>query len=134
MNPDLIDAALSLVQILAQENDALRSFDLRYAASLTDGKARAIEAFVSAQTKQDRSKTAGPAQREAVIEMAARLRDLVAENRRLLERAIGVQQRVIGVVARAAPQALAAKNSRYSPDGSLAATRRMPAVALSARA
>lgn len=134
MNPDLITAAVSLVEIIAQENDALRSFDLRHAALLTDSKARAIEAFISAQAKQDRSKTTNPTQRESVLEMAARLRDLVAENRRLLERAIGVQQRVIGVVARAAPQALAAKNSRYSPDGSLATTRRMPAVALSARA
>jgi flagellar biosynthesis/type III secretory pathway chaperone len=134
MNPDLIDAALSLLQVIAQENEALRSFDLRHAASLTDGKARAIEAFIAAQIRQDRAKKTDPAQREAVLEMAARLRDLVAENRRLLERAISVQQRVIGVVARAAPQAIAAKNSRYRPDGSLAATRRMPAVALSARA
>jgi len=74
MNPDLIDAAVSLVEVIAQENDALRSFDLRHAASLTDSKARAIEAFISAQAKQDRSKTISPTQREAVVEMAARLR------------------------------------------------------------
>jgi|UniRef100_A0A8J4M662 flagellar biosynthesis/type III secretory pathway chaperone len=135
MNADLTDAAISLVQVLAQENDALRTLDLRHAASLTDAKARAIEAFSRAQSKQERRPTPlTPAQRTAIEEMAARLRDLVVENRRLLERAIGVQQRVIGVVARAAPHAIAAQNGRYGADGTLTARRKMPAVALSARA
>lgn len=135
MNADLTDAALSLVQVLAQENDALRTLDLRHAASLTDIKARAIEAFARAQSKQDRRPIpVTRAQRTAIEEMAARLRDLVIENRRLLERAISVQQKMIGVVARAAPQAMAAQNSRYGADGTLTERRGMPAVALSARA
>ena len=75
MNPDLIDASVSLVEVIAQENDALRSFDLRHAASLTDAKARAIEAFSRAQSKQDRRPTPlTPAQRTAIEEMAASVR------------------------------------------------------------
>ena len=46
-----------------------------------------------------------PAQRDAAERMARRLQALAQENKRLLERAIAVQGRVIGVIARAARRA-----------------------------
>ena len=70
-----------------------------------DAKARAVEAFLAAQAIAAAGATGALAadQRSAAEQLAARLRDLAQENRRLLEHAIAVQGRVIGLVARALP-------------------------------
>jgi flagellar biosynthesis/type III secretory pathway chaperone len=64
--------------------------------------------------------------------IAERLRVLAAENRVLLERALMVQQRIIGIVARAMQPA--APEFRYGANGGLAVAARARAFALSARA
>ena len=68
--------------------------------------------------------------------MARDLGDLSSENKRLLERALVVQGRVIASLARAVPRARAAIAGvrNYSADGRLTAARAGGAMALSARA
>ena len=125
MTSDLIEAAVGLADLLARENLALRSLDLAGAAAMFDGKKRALDAFVAAQEPGAARRPAGPAR-----EVAERLAALADENRALLERAIAVQGRVLGTLARAAKPAV----SRYGARGGPAFDDRRTAIALSARA
>ena len=91
-------------------------------------KTRAADAFVAAQAA---SHGALSGARPAMFE---RLRDLVEENQRLLDVAIKVQGRVIGIIARALPRALRdPAGTRYGAQGR-AAPARLSAFAISARA
>ncbi|MDA8253872.1 MAG: hypothetical protein M0Z28_32510 [Rhodospirillales bacterium] len=97
MTPRQIAAAVALADTLARENAALAALDLAGAAAMLDAKQAAAAAFAAAQ--------ATPAAPDAAHQrLAAQLRDLADENRRLLERAIRVQGRVLEVVARALPK------------------------------
>jgi hypothetical protein len=126
MSEDLIAAAVHLADVLQRENEALADLDLTRAAELVADKRQAHDAFAGAQAMT----TAAVAQPEA-IGIATRLRDLASENRTLLERAIAVQGRVIGVIAKAMPPAA---NPRYAAGGELARSGRPLAFTLSARA
>jgi hypothetical protein len=131
MTPELIAAAVSLAETLAAENAALTALDLPRAVSLIPEKQRASDAFAAAQALARR----GTEPHAEAARLAARLHDLAAENRRLLERAINVQSRVLGLVARAVPRATAHRNgTRYGANGNLSASRQAMAFALSARA
>jgi flagellar biosynthesis/type III secretory pathway chaperone len=127
---------VQLADALASENSALAALDLPRAAGIVDAKARAVEAFLAAQAIAAAGATGALAadQRSAAEQLAARLRDLAQENRRLLEHAIAVQGRVIGLVARALPPSPPQNATRYGADGGLAGGGRQPAIALSARA
>jgi hypothetical protein len=126
MSEDLVSVAVRLADVLQRENTALAALDLARAASLVAEKRFAADAFALAQG------IAGTlALQPHVIDIASRLRDLAAENRRLLERAIAVQSRVIGVIARAMPPAA---TPRYAATGALARSVRPTAFTLSARA
>ena len=81
----------------------------------------------SAVAEFDAARTA-PAPSEAAQRMVRRLQGLAMENKRLLERAIAVQGRVIGVVARAATAAT--EPAGYGPSRG----RRPAPMALVARA
>lgn len=94
MTKDLITAGTFLAETLESENAALAALDLPRAAGLLADKERAVAELAAAQT--------APVPREAAERMARRLRALAAENKRLLERAITAQGRVIGVIAQAA--------------------------------
>jgi hypothetical protein len=96
MPKPLLMVAQRLADVLDRENDALRAMDLRRAVSLLPEKTAAIADLAAAE-----GKTPGLSNSD-LIAMTARLGDLAAENRRLLERAIGAQQRVIGIIVRAA--------------------------------
>jgi flagellar biosynthesis/type III secretory pathway chaperone len=133
MTPELIAAAVRLADALAQENRALAALDLPRAAGILDAKTRALEAFAAAQALA----AAGVRpvdSREEAEQLAARLRDLAQENRRLLEHAIAVQGRVIGLVARAVPSASGQGGTQYGSDGGLAGGKRPGGIALSCRA
>ncbi|MEJ0016627.1 MAG: hypothetical protein WDN25_08685 [Acetobacteraceae bacterium] len=98
MSTDMIAAGNALAATLEAENAALAVLDLPRATGLLADKRRGIEALAGAQGV--------PARRDAAERMAHRLQALAAENKRLLERAIAAQGRVMAVVARsAAPQA-----------------------------
>lgn len=121
-----IAAATRLADALDAENRALRALDLPAATALLTEKAAATEAL--AEARRAGATPGGPDAAAA----AARLRSLAEENRRLLERAIAVQNRIIGTLARAARQGAAP--SRYGAGGAPAATRQAAACAVVARA
>jgi hypothetical protein len=108
--PNLQAAAIQLADTLAAENAALRALDLPGAAALLVQKQAALAAFAAART------CGRPA--PALLPTAIRLRELAEENRRLLERAITVQTRVLGVLAGAARSVNVAP--RYSRSGAYA--------------
>ncbi len=118
-------SADTLATILEQENAALRALDLATVAALAPAKKAAIEALVIAIPTPSADHDPGP-------HAARRLRDLAAENRALLERAMAVQGRVIELVAAAIrPHASA---PRYGATGALAYGRQVAPCSLSARA
>lgn len=99
----VIKAGLRLAEALRAENEALAKLDLPAAAALATPKMQATDAFAAACTAAQRTgtKVAGP-ERGTATEMATRLASLSAENRRLLERAVAIQSRVIETIAGAA--------------------------------
>jgi hypothetical protein len=121
MNDEFMPAGRLLVETLEAENAALALLDLPRAGAMLADKQRALAAFVAARSV--------PSSHEAAERMARRLQALAAENKRLLERAIAAQSRVLGVIARAA-------TSTAAPAGYASARQagRPAALALSARA
>jgi flagellar biosynthesis/type III secretory pathway chaperone len=99
----LMHAAQRLMEALRAENEALSRLDLAAAGELARGKRQAADAFAAAYDAAQKlgSRAEGP-ERKRAEEIAAGLRDLTAENRRLLERAIALQARVIETIAGAA--------------------------------
>jgi hypothetical protein len=114
--------ALRLADLLTRENAALAALDFPAAAALLAEKTAALAALQAA-----------PPGTMAPGNLARTLPALVADNRALLERAILVQHRVIGIIARAAPRAASGAVVRYGRDGARAWGRQQPAVAMSAR-
>lgn len=107
------EAASRLEAILLAENAALERHDATAAAALLDDKLAAAAALATEGLSPDAGE---------------RLRALAVENGRLLERAIDVQGRIIGMVARAAQAApgvarYGAKGRAITHDGALALTR-----------
>jgi len=124
MTQQFLQAATALADTLAAENRALAVLDFAGAVALLGAKQRATEAFVAAATPVDmRNQNA----------VATRLRELAVENKRLLERAVTVQGRVIGAIVRAIPKAVGAA-PRYGAGGAFAGATRIRPIALSARA
>jgi hypothetical protein len=130
MMQPLMIAAQRLADALRAENEALARLDLAAAAHLAAPKRQASDAFAAAYEAARRSGTrAEGAEREAAEEVAGRLRDLSAENRRLLERAIELQARVIETIAGAARPA----TGTYGERGAAREGRGAP-VSVAARA
>ncbi|MGG5808784.1 hypothetical protein [Falsiroseomonas sp. CW058] len=103
MMQPLMIAAQRLAEALRAENEALARLDLAEAAELAAPKRQASDAFAAAYAAARGSDTrAEGEERRHAEEIAGRLRDLSAENRRLLERAIDLQSRVIETIAGAA--------------------------------
>ena len=119
MSKDLIAAGNALAATLEAENAALAALDLPRAVGMLADKQRAVADVAAADPVR------GP-RHEAAERMAHRLRGLALENKRLLERAITVQRRVMGVVALAASSAAPTGYGRPRKD-------RVSAFALSAR-
>ncbi len=99
----LMLAAVRLADALRAENAALARLDLPAAAELATAKRQASDAFAAAFDAAHRTglQATGP-DRARAEEIAGHLRELTAENRRLLERAIALQSRVIETIAGAA--------------------------------
>jgi len=99
----VLAAAGRLAEALQAENEALARLDLGAAAELGRAKREAAEAFEAAFAAAARSGATAEAGLRARAEEAAQaLRTLATENRRLLERAIDLQSRVIEAIAGAA--------------------------------
>jgi hypothetical protein len=129
----MIHAGQRLAEALRAENEALSLLDLSRAATLATAKVQASDAFAAAYTAATRTgmRVAG-GERDAAEVLASRLRDLSVENRRLLERAIAVQSRVIETIAGAAIPAT--RPATYGGAGLRAVSRQAPALALAASA
>jgi flagellar biosynthesis/type III secretory pathway chaperone len=127
MNDNLMAAASLLADTLAQENAALAALDLPRAASILADKQRAAAGFIAAQ-----SMPTSTARHDEIQRVAGRLQSLATENRALLERAMTVQSRVIGVIARAAAPTI--EPAVYGSQGERRHAARPIAFALSARA
>jgi hypothetical protein len=125
MNQDpLTVAATSLADILLAENTALRAMDFAAAGRLLSAKQSVTADLTAAQAS---SLYAPPGMRA----LALRVTELAEENRQLLERAIAVQRRVLGTVARAVRTS--APEQQYGPAGARP-VRALAAVALRADA
>lgn len=125
----LIASAMRLADVLQTENAALAMLNMTAAARLLPEKLAAADAFAAARAgAQDRP--AGADERE-FASLANRLQSLSVENRRLLERAMLVQSRVIATVARAAR---AAAERAAMPAYGARSTPRSEACAVATRA
>ncbi len=91
----LAEAARRLASVLREENAALAAMDFARAGALLGAKHAAADGLAAA-TKSAAAGNGGEALRELTV--------LAEENRRLLNRALRVQRRVLDVVARAARQ------------------------------
>ena len=121
----LLVAAVRLERVLVAENAALAGFDVLALPALLAEKLAASQELAAASHQ--------PAPRTPEFTaLALRLRDLARENRRLLERAIEVQGRVMRLVAGAARQASLHGAPRYGAGGQARPERE--AVALRTRA
>ena len=131
----VLAAGARLAEALRAENAALAALDLPLAASLAETKIRASDAFAAAHAAAEKTGARAEGEvRRVAEELAAGLQALGAENRRLLERAIGIQSRVIETIAGAALPRAAAGGAGYGAAGRRPAPRQAPALALATRA
>ncbi len=100
---DLVAATTRLADSLSRENTALDALDVSGAVSLLPEKRSALAALTEAH-----SIVLTPAQRPAMAEAVRRLQAVASENRRLLQRALTVQNRVIEVIVSTLPRQEAA--------------------------
>ena len=122
MNDNWQLAGIDLASVLGEENAALAALDLPRAVALLERKVARVAKF-------EGLRAVGVPHAEAV-ELLEQLAALAAENRRLLDRAIKAQGRLIGVIAgvvRAAPMA-----PRYGARGRLRPERAPLSLTLSA--
>jgi hypothetical protein len=134
MMDTLLIAGQRLAEALRAENEALAALDLPRAAEMAAVKLQASDAFAAACAAAQQT-GARPAQGERATaeQLANNLQHLGEENRRLLERAIAIQARVIETIAGAAiPRTGAAPG--YGPAGRNAGGRQAPALAVTRRA
>ena len=128
----LIEAGHHLAEALRRENEALAALDLSRAAELAKPKVQATDAFTAAFTaaRHTGARVEGEA-RSAATAMAARLEALSVENRRLLERAVDIQSRVIETIAGAARPGRA---MAYGPVGRMRNAAAVRPMAVATRA
>ena len=136
MTQALLHAAATLAAILTAENTALATLDLPRAAQLVPAKRAATDAFTAAHAHlaANRFSTTGHPDgtaRDMLAIAATQLRDLAAENRRLLDRALATQSRVLDIIAQAVPRA-STQAPRYNPTGALIGRSRALPVAITA--
>ena len=130
MNRDQQHAVEQLAAVLADENAALVALDYQRVGDFIDKKRAALDALNAAfpGPPDDALPDHDPVRRM----LALRLKQLVDENRKLLSRAIKVQNRIMGVVAGAARQAQA--STGYGAHGDRPRSSPAKAVALIVRA
>jgi hypothetical protein len=117
-------AAEAFANVLVRENAALAALDMARVVPLLEEKAERVAAFEALSP-------AGMA-RPVAVELLTRISTLAAENRRLLDRAITAQGRVLGVMAGVVRQR--PKAPRYGARGGLRAERAPLTLTLSSQA
>lgn len=127
MTTDLIEAGTALADVLARENEALTRLDFPAATALAPAKQAALQDLT-----QGREPPAAADRTPDLLALGRRVGSLAAENRALLERAIAVQTRIVGIIMRAAAKPEPA--GHYAASGVRHQPRKAQAMALSARA
>lgn len=132
MMQSLLIAGVRLAEALRAENEALVALDLPRAAGLAPAKQQATDAFAAAYAAcaKTGARAEGPT-RQATRDLTERLGALGLENRRLLERAISIQSRVIETIAGAA---LPRPTAGYGAAGRRTSPRATPSLAVATRA
>ena len=133
----LIASGLRLAEALKAENEALAALDLPRAAGLAETKIKATEAFAAAHAAATRIDARARGEtRSAMQGLASELQTLGTENRRLLERAVTIQSRVIETIAGAALPRAGGAPGGYGGVGRrpAPAARQVPALAVATRA
>lgn len=135
VNTDIVAAAEALSATLKSENAALEALDFKAAVVLLQKKQMHGRAFMTAQA-QALANDIGGLPRARLRQLAVELGSLASDNKRLLERALTVQSRLIASLAQAVPRAKAANGGmdNYTADGRHRRERIPSAVALLARA
>ncbi len=128
MTEPILAAATRLADVLDRENTALRDADYAAATAMVAEKTAAIAGLTAAGADLPAGITL-PLSLRAIAE---RLRDLMAENRRLLEIAMIAQARVVAVIAQATRRDQARRAPLYGRSGSTMQGR-PSAIAISAR-
>ena len=123
----VLAAAHALCAVLDEENAALHALDVPRAIALVGAKQAAADALLKAQAH------GSPAATAASLALAERLQLGATTNKRLLERAIAAQNRVMACIARAVPKA-AERGGRYRATGTAVQTSLTPAVAFRSQA
>ena len=124
----LLDASVLLLNTLEAENAALRRLDLPAAAALVCDKQEALARFDAAR----RSTPPAPGLEPRLRDVALRLQAALDENRRLLERAMAVQRRIMALLAQAAREQM--PEQRYGAQGRFQESRNDRPFALNSRA
>jgi hypothetical protein len=120
----LIDAASRLCDILEAENAALEAMDIVTAIALVGEKQSATEALLAGR------KLIPSVPEGEWATVGKRLAELAKANKRLLERAMFAQNRVMACIARAIPRALPPQ-AAYGAKGNVPQRRSLPPMALS---
>jgi hypothetical protein len=133
MMESLLTAGQRLTDALLAENGALAALDLPCAAGLATAKMQAADAFAAAFATMRKLgiRVEGP-YRQRAADLTDRLQQLTEDNRRLLERAISIQSRVIETIAGAALPRQG--GSAYGAAGRPLGGRQPPALAMATRA
>ena len=105
---DVLTVTARFIELLTEENNALRGKRPQDVAGLVADKAavsRAYETLVSGLTKEPEAlKAAAPDLRDRMRALGKKLQSLMDENVRLLTAAIDVSRRVLQIAAEAAKQ------------------------------
>ena len=105
---DVLTVTVRFIELLTEENDALRGRRPEDVAKLVEDKAivsRAYETLVSGLTEEPEAlKTTAPELRERLRGLGEKLQALMDENVRLLTAAIDVNRRVLHIAAEAAKE------------------------------
>lgn len=105
---DALTVTVRFIELLTEENDALRGRRPEDVANLVENKAivsRAYETLVSGLTDEPEAlKATAPELRERMRGLGEKLQALMDENVRLLTAAIDVNRRVLQIAAEAAKQ------------------------------
>lgn len=121
---DVLTVSTRFVELLTEENDALRGKHPEKVANLVEDKAivsRAYETLVTRLTEEpDNLKATAPDLRERMRALGEKLQILIDENVRLLTAAIDVNRRVLQIAADAAKQNQPGPTT-YSAMGTMAA-------------
>nr|WP_321984405.1 hypothetical protein [uncultured Lichenicoccus sp.] len=124
----LLDASNHLLDVLDKENAALRRLDLPAATAMVAVKQDALTRFEAARPPTPPA----PGSSHALKGVAARLQAAIEENRKLLERAMTVQGRIMSLLAKAAREQV--PEQRYGSQGSYRSDRSDQPFALNSRA